>query len=110
MTFFSGQPSQVKSKLEVIGFSLNQCSNMYPSWNSVNFSDHMLCAGGKDGRDSCGGDSGEYLNQLNFRFGFNRNSNLSLMIYFQTGGPLVAEETKNGKWFSYLGDKNWELI
>lgn len=57
---FSGTQSQIKLKVEVNGFSLDQCSNIYRQF-SINLSDEHLCAGGEEGKGSCNGDSGDLI-------------------------------------------------
>ncbi|XP_031619952.1 uncharacterized protein LOC116338681 [Contarinia nasturtii] len=49
--------SEIKMKLEMKGFNLNRCNNVY-KLAGITLADHQLCAGGEQGRDSCSGDSG----------------------------------------------------
>lgn len=64
---FSGTQSQIKLKVEVNGFNLDQCSNVYRNF-SINLSDEHLCAGGEEGKGSCNGDSGVLIEfEINFR-------------------------------------------
>lgn len=53
----SGRQSDVKMKLEMNGYNLNQCDNIYKRIQ-LTLSKNQLCAGGDAGRDSCNGDSG----------------------------------------------------
>lgn len=49
-----GSQSNVKLKLEMNGFNLIRCEDIYHT-----LSRNQLCAGGEQGKDSCNGDSGE---------------------------------------------------
>lgn len=55
---FAGSPSEVKLKLEVKGFNLQSCNNIYNQIYRVSLNSRQMCAGGEDGKDSCNGDSG----------------------------------------------------
>lgn len=57
-SYFTASRSEVKLKLEVNGFNLNQCSNVYRR-ASITLGTNVLCAGGEEGKDSCSGDSGK---------------------------------------------------
>lgn len=56
-------------QVEVNAVPLKQCKDKYIT-KGVTLTVNHLCAGGKDGKDSCGGDSGKnepkYKNFLNF--------------------------------------------
>lgn len=54
----SGRQSDVKMKLEMNGFNLNQCDDIYRRIQ-LTLSKNQLCAGGEAGKDSCNGDSGK---------------------------------------------------
>lgn len=55
----------MKKKLEVNGYNLNQCDEIYRRLN-IRLDSTQLCAGGERGRDSCNGDSGCAFN-VNFK-------------------------------------------
>lgn len=57
--YFSASRSDVKMKLEMTGFNLNECANIYRTLGYFLTNGKQLCAGGEDGKDSCNGDSGE---------------------------------------------------
>lgn len=59
ITRFAASQSDVKLKVEVRGFNLEQCTNIYQK-GKITLSSKVLCAGGENGRDSCRGDSGQY--------------------------------------------------
>lgn len=70
--YFSASRSAVKLKLDVNGFNLERCSNVYRSV-SIELSNTTLCAGGEDSADSCSGDSGDsgelkFNNRLKYLF------------------------------------------
>lgn len=52
----SASRSEVKLKLEISGFNLEQCATIYS--RSATLNPKQMCAGGEEGRDSCSGDSG----------------------------------------------------
>lgn len=63
---FSGTRSQVKLKLDVKGFNLNECTKIYHKMG-INLTNGMqICAGGEGGKDSCNGDSGKSIEILNW--------------------------------------------
>lgn len=49
--------SDIKLKLEVNGFNLNRCGQVYRA-AGITLNPKQLCAGGEEGKDSCNGDSG----------------------------------------------------
>lgn len=51
--------SNVKKKLEVNGFNLARCNDVY-SLAGRSLINKQICAGGLEGKDSCSGDSGKY--------------------------------------------------
>lgn len=55
----NGTSSDVKLKLEILGFNWNQCNSVYQRKASVSLISNQLCAGGDRDKDSCSGDSGE---------------------------------------------------
>nr|XP_023015844.1 uncharacterized protein LOC111505297 [Leptinotarsa decemlineata] len=54
----SGQNSMVLQKVELPIVSLEDCRNVYKSEPKANINYLQLCAGGRDKKDSCPGDSG----------------------------------------------------
>lgn len=63
-----GRQSDFKLKLEVKGFNLDECSNVYLERNFFKLGKDVLCAGGEEGKDSCSGDSGDFkCNQSDLR-------------------------------------------
>lgn len=48
---FLGTPSDVKLKVEIDGYNWNRCNNKY----ARRLIPTQLCAGGEEGKDSCGG-------------------------------------------------------
>lgn len=50
--------SDVKLKVEVDGFNFDKCKNLYRV-TKIDLIQSQLCAGGKEGEDSCSGDSGD---------------------------------------------------
>lgn len=50
--------SEIKLKLEVNGFNLNRCGQVYRA-AGITLNPKQLCAGGEEGKDSCNGDSGK---------------------------------------------------
>lgn len=57
----NGTSSDVKLKLDIVGFNWNQCNQVYMKKASISLIANQLCAGGDKDKDSCSGDSGEYL-------------------------------------------------
>lgn len=57
----SASRSDVKQKLDVFGFNLNECKNIYRTTGTTLSDDKQLCAGGEEGKDSCNGDSGDSI-------------------------------------------------
>lgn len=55
--------SNLKLKASVEGYTLNQCRSVYMRQNII-LGDTQICAGGKEGIDSCRGDSGGPLISL----------------------------------------------
>lgn len=58
MVLFSASRSDIKLKLEVNGYNLDECSEVYRN-HKIRLNSKHLCAGGEEGRDSCSGDSGK---------------------------------------------------
>lgn len=54
----SESQSDVKLQVELNGVNLQQCEAVYQN-SKVQLSAGQLCAGGKQGEDSCSGDSGK---------------------------------------------------
>lgn len=52
--YSTASQSQVKLKVQVSGFNLEQCTDIYQR-SAINLSARVLCAGGEDGKDSCRG-------------------------------------------------------
>lgn len=48
----------MKLKVEVDGFNWDRCNQLYKQSTGIRLIQSQLCAGGKDGEDSCQGDSG----------------------------------------------------
>lgn len=70
-TYFSASRSDVKLKLEVNGFNLGQCTNVYRR-ASISLGQNVLCAGGEEGKDSCSGDSGDLID-FQFDYGYSNS-------------------------------------
>lgn len=64
LILYTASRSDVKLKLEVQGFNLNDCAEVYKNDGYIVTEKH-LCAGGDEGRDSCNGDSGNVM-KINF--------------------------------------------
>lgn len=62
VVFFSGTRSQVKLKLDVNGFNMNECTKIYQKMGVTLTNSMQICAGGDGGKDSCNGDSGNSIN------------------------------------------------
>lgn len=75
---FSASRSEVKLKLEVNGFNLEQCAGVYRR-ASISLGTNILCAGGEEGKDSCSGDSGDLIDSVLFSHQF---SNSEIKIYW----------------------------
>lgn len=61
MYIFTASRSEYKAKLQVYGFNLNECKNIYRR-NGVNLtSGKQLCAGGEEGKSTCTGDTGDSI-------------------------------------------------
>lgn len=57
--YFSASRSEVKLKVEVNGFNLQECAKIFSREIGIKLTnDKQLCAGGEDNKDSCEGDSG----------------------------------------------------
>lgn len=56
---FLASKSEIKLKVEVDGFNFDRCSELYRV-TGLKLIPTQLCAGGKEGEDSCSGDSGKY--------------------------------------------------
>lgn len=64
---FAASRSDIKKKLEVSGFNLNRCGQVY-RLAGITLNPKQLCAGGEEGKDSCNGDSGKFENMLSIFF------------------------------------------
>lgn len=60
---FTASRSDVKLKVEVDGFDFDRCSERY-TITGLQLIPTQLCAGGKQGEDSCQGDSGNLTSQF----------------------------------------------
>lgn len=55
---FLGEASNVLMKVELPMAPIDQCSKVYTTQPKVSITEKQLCAGGKNNKDSCPGDSG----------------------------------------------------
>lgn len=60
VTDFSGSRSEVKQKVEVSGFNLDECKSVYQLMRA-RLDGKRICAGGVENKDSCEGDSGDSI-------------------------------------------------
>lgn len=56
--FFAASKSDTKLQLQLNGFNLNRCDEIYQRYLGLKLTRNQLCAGGVEGEDSCSGDSG----------------------------------------------------
>lgn len=79
----------MKLKVEVRGYSFQQCSDVYRR-QSINLSILQLCAGGDEGKDSCSGDSGGPLIAAEQRTDDDTsNDSFSYLVGVVSFGPRV---------------------
>lgn len=50
--------SDVKLQLEIDGYNLDRCDEIYQRYLGLKLTSQQICAGGVEGQDSCSGDSG----------------------------------------------------
>lgn len=86
MSSIAASRSDVKLKLEVNGFNLNRCNNVYKVV-SLSLTTKHLCAGGEEDRDSCSGDSGGPLMGDDFSNSLSPYSYLAGIVSF---GPRIC--------------------
>lgn len=56
--FFSAKTSSVLQRVDLPVVGLEDCKKAYKAQQNVRLTEKQLCAGGKDQKDSCSGDSG----------------------------------------------------